>query len=163
MTAELDEFFVTQNRDAAVYTAVIISHPAIEDERLIKDFIGNKTLNVDGVNYDFRGAAVEVPEQSILGSDDEDKGALTFNRIGYDVLSKLMQIDSHATLEAATVRILTYKSDIVSAQESYTVIVDKFDFTERAVSLGLTTKNLNKETRNDQIIAPDDFPGTKYA
>lgn len=163
MTVELDQFFTTQDKNNTVYTAVIISHPAIEDERLIKDYIGTKTLNVDGNNLEFKGAAVEVPEQSILGSDDEDKGALSFNRIGYDVLSKLMQIDNHATLEATTVRILTYKSDIAAPQESYTVFVDKFNLDARSVSLDLTTRNLNKATRNDQIISPDDFPGTKYA
>ena len=163
MTVALDKFFTTQNDTQAIYTAVIISHPAIDDERLIKDYIGTKTFNVDGVNLDFRGAAVEVPEQSILGSDDEDKGQLSFDRVGYDVLQKVLQIDNSATLEPATVRILTYKSDIVFAQESYTVFIEKFNFTKRGVSFDLTTRNLNKATRNDQIMAPEDFPGLKYA
>lgn len=49
MSDELKQFFSTQDGEKTVYTAVIISNPAFGAFRLVKNQIGNKTFNVDGI------------------------------------------------------------------------------------------------------------------
>lgn len=159
MSDTLKQFFVTQDGEKIHYTAVIISHPAIGDFRLVKNQIGNKTFNVDGVDQVFIGAMVDVPEESILSGDDNDKGQLTFSRIGYEVLSEVRKIDDWPTLEAAQVRVLSYLEGETAAQSDYSVLVENFNFTMREVSFDLTTQNLSKSTKNNEIFDPQEFIG----
>lgn len=157
--SEIKQFYITQDGEKAVYTAVIISHPAIGDFRLIKDYIGNKSFVVDGSTQEFMGAMVSVPEEAILSDDDIDKGTLSFSRIGYEVLNEVRKIDSYGKLEATTVRILKYLEGSSSPQSDYTAYVETFDFGVRDVSFSLTTRNLSKSTKNNEIFDPRYFPG----
>jgi hypothetical protein len=159
--SEIKEFFAKQESGRAVYTAVIIYHPAFGEFRLVKDYIGDITFNVDGVNKVFMGAMVQVPEESILSSDDVDKGKLSFDRVGYDVMSEVRKIDDYPTLVAAEVRVLTYIEGVMAPQNDYSVFVENFNFSDRQVTLDLTTRNLSKSTKNDEIFDPDEFVGLR--
>ena len=160
MSDRLKKLFTTQNSKVVIYTAVIISSPTMGAVNLIKDFLGDLTLNVDGVPTVFNGAMVEVPEQSILGSDDVDKGEIKFDRIGYEVVTKLRLLDNAPIFEPVNVRIMQYTSDDVTApQNDYTVYAANFNVGARAVTIELTTQNLQKITRSDEIYNPSEFIG----
>lgn len=159
MNDELKQFFVTQDNERIVYTAVIISNPAFGEFRLVKNQIGNKTFNVDGINKVFTGAVVQIPEESILSSDDVDKGALSFDRIGFEVLKEVRKLDTSPSLDATDVRVLRYLEGVTAPQNDYSVLVESFKFGIRNVSLNLTTQNLSKSTKNDEIFDPQFFPG----
>ena len=160
MSDRLKELFAGQNRKVVIYTAVIISSPTLGDVNLVKNVIGELVFNVDGAPTTFDGAMVEVPEQSILGSDDVDKGEIQFDRIGYEVVSKLRLLDDAPVLEPVTVRIMQYTSeDFTAPQNDYTVYAANFNVGARAVTIELTTQNLQKMTRADQIYDPSEFIG----
>ena len=159
MNDELKQFFITQDNERIVYTAVIISNPAFGEFRLVKNQIGNKTFNVDGVDKAFTGAMVQIPEESILSSDDVDKGALSFDRIGFEVLKEVRKLDASPSLDATDVRVLRYLEGVTAPQNDYSVLVESFKFGIRNVSLNLTTQNLSKSTKNDEIFDPQFFPG----
>ena len=161
MNDDLKQFFVTQDGEKIVYTAVIISNAAFGEFRLVKNQIGNKTFNVDGDNKEFMGAMVEIPEESILSSDDIDKGVLSFDRIGYEVLTEVRKLDESPLLDATEVRVLRYIEGVEAPQNDYTVLVETFKFGIRSVSFELTTQNLNKSTKNNEIFDPQFFPGLK--
>jgi len=159
MSDELKQFFSTQDGEKTVYTAVIISNPAFGAFRLVKNQIGNKTFNVDGLDQVFMGAFVQVPEESILSSDDIDKGTLSFDRVGYEVLKEVRKLDDNPTLDATEVRVLRYLEGVTAPQNDYSVLVETFKFGIRTVSFDLTTQNLNKSTKNNEIFDPQFFPG----
>lgn len=160
MSERLKKLFVTQNSEIIIYTAVIISSPTMGAVNLVKDFIGDITFTVDGTPTVFSGAMVDVPEQSILGSDDVDKGEIKFDRIGYEVVEKLRLLDNAPLLEPVTVRIMQYLSDnTATPQNDYTVYAANFSVGIRAVTIELTTQNLNKITRSDEIYNPSEFIG----
>lgn len=159
MNDELKQFFVTQDNERIVYTAVIISNPAFGEFRLVKNQIGSKTFNVDGINKVFTGAMVQIPEESILSSDDVDKGALSFDRVGFEVLKEVRKLDASPSLDATDVRVLRYLEGVTAPQNDYSVLVESFKFGIRNVSLNLTTQNLSKSTKNDEIFDPQFFPG----
>lgn len=160
MSDRLKELFAGQNRKVVIYTAVIISSPTLGDVNLVKNVIGELVFTVDGTPTTFNGAMVEVPEQSILGSDDVDKGEIQFDRIGYEVVSKLRLLDDAPVLEPVTVRIMQYTSeDFTTPQNDYTVYAANFNVGARAVTIELTTQNLQKMTRADQIYDPSEFIG----
>lgn len=160
MTDRLKQLFTTQNSKVVIYTAVIIESPTLGAINLVKNVMGNLVFKVDGADTTFDGAMVEVPEQSILGSDDVDKGEIQFDRIGYDVVSKLRLLDDAPTFEAITVRIMQYSSeDTTAPQNDYTVYAANFNIGSRAVTIELTTQNLQKITRADQIYDPSEFIG----
>lgn len=159
MNDELKQFFVTQDNERIVYTTVIISNPAFGEFRLVKNQIGSKTFNVDGINKVFTGAMVQIPEESILSSDDVDKGALSFDRIGFEVLKEVRKLDASPSLDATDVRVLRYLEGVTAPQNDYSVLVESFKFGIRNVSLNLTTQNLSKSTKNDEIFDPQFFPG----
>lgn len=160
MSDRLRQLFTTQNSKVVIYTAVIIKSPTLGAINLVKGVMGDLTFNVDGVPTVFNGSMVEVPEQSILGSDDVDKGNIQFDRIGYDVVTKLRLLDDAPVFEAVTVRILQYSSeDLTTPENDYTVYAANFNVSERAVTIELTTQNLQKMTRADQIYDPSEFIG----
>jgi len=160
MSDRLKKLFATQNDEVIIYTAVIISSQSMGSVNLIKDFIGDIDINVDGTPTKFVGAMIEVPEQSILGSDDVDKGSIRFDRVGFEVVTKLRLLDNAPAFESVSVRILQYASDdLTSPQNDYTVYAANFNVGSRAVTIELTTQNLQKITRSDEIYNPSEFIG----
>lgn len=159
MNDRLKKLFTTQNSKVVIDTAVIISSPTMGDVNLVKDLFGDFVFDVDGTPTTFSGAMVEVPEQSILGSDDVDKGQIQFDRVGYDVVTKLRLLDDAPTFEAVTVRILQYEQDVTAPHSDYTVYAANFNVGSRAVTIELTTQNLQKMTRSDEIYDPAEFIG----
>lgn len=158
--ADLQQFYQTQERNRALYTAVQISHPAITTIRLAHDQFGDITLRVDGIDRTFNGATFVVPEQAILASDQTEKGALSFNRIGYDVLEELRKTDDYIGFDPISVRVLQYLENITDPVSDYTAFADEVSLDARNVTIPLTVENFEKQTKADQIYTTDEFPGT---
>lgn len=159
MSDQLKQFFITEEENRATYVCVIISHSAFGDFYLVKDQIGDKVFNIDGIDRTFMGAMVKVPEESILASDDIDKGSVSFDRIGYEVLTEIKKLDNQFTLEPTVVRVLRFLEGITAPQNDYSAFVESFNFGVRNVSFNLTSQNLSKSTKNDEIFDPKFFPG----
>jgi adenylate cyclase class IV len=159
---EYKEFFQGQPRDKARWTCVEIKSPSIGAFRLIKDYIGDKDLNdLDGILRTFNGADVSVPEKAILASDDTEKGAIAFERIGYDALTEVRKLDNASSPEDVTVNVLTYFEGNLDPDTYYQVYAKDFTFTKRGFEIALTTENLNKQTKANQIITADEFEGLR--
>ena len=71
---DVKSFFNAHEIDKKEWIAVEIKSPSIGAYRLIKDYLGDQVLNVDGVPVTFIGASVDLPELSIFQQDDTDKG-----------------------------------------------------------------------------------------
>lgn len=159
---EYKEFFQGQPRDKAKWTCVEIKSPSIGAFRLIRDYIGDKQLNdLDGILRTFSGAKVSVPEKAILASDDTEKGSISFDRIGYAALSEVRKLDNANSPENVTINVLTYFEGNLDPDTYYQVYSKDFTFTKRGFEIALTTENLNKQTKANQIITADEFEGLR--
>ena len=159
MNDDLKQFYATQQYPGTLYTAVEISHPAINTIRIVQEQFGDVTLNVDGVNRVFKGASFAVPEQAILASDETDKGNLAFNRIGYEVLTELRKTDDHIGFDPMTVRVLQYIEGTTTPVSDYTAEAEQPRLDARNVTIPLTTENFEKQSKADQIYTTEEYPG----
>lgn len=157
--SDLQQFYTTQPRAGRLLTAVEIKHPAINTVRLAKDQFQDQTLLVDGVNQTFKGASFAVPEQSILASDETEKGNLSFNRIGFEVLTELRKTDNYSGFESMVVRVFQYLDGISTPVSDYSVFAEEVNLDARNVTITLTTENFEKQSKADQIFTADEFPG----
>lgn len=159
---EYKEFFQGQPSDKARWTCVEIKSPSIGAFRLIKDYMGDKQLNdLGGVLQTFKGINVSVPEKAILASDDTEKGSISFERIGYDALTKIRPLDNANSPEDVAINVLTYFEGSLDPDTYYRVYAKEFTFTKRGFEIALTTENLNKQTKANQIITADEFEGLR--
>lgn len=159
MNDELKQFYVTQDSERIVYNTFIISSPTIGEFRFVIDQSDNLDFYVDGATKEFIGCAASIPEQSILSSDDVDKGEVSFNRIGFEVVSEIRKLDDAPTFEAVTVRFLTYLDGEQDALYDYSVYMSNFTAGARQVKIQLTTENLEKQTKVNKIFDPSIYVG----
>lgn len=161
MNNELKEFYTTQNSDKIIYYAFIISSDSMGEFRFVKNQTEDITFNVDSTPKIFSGISAELPEESMLSSDDTDKGEISFDRIGYDVITELRKLDNAPKFEAVNVRILQYIEGDLDPQSDYSVFMGNFSASEREVTLTLTTQNLNKQAKGNKTYEPNIYVGLK--
>jgi len=161
MNDELKQFYVTQDSEKIVYNAFIISSPTIGEFRFVIDQSDNLDFYVDSEIKEFTGCAASIPEQSILSSDDVDKGEVSFDRVGFEVVSKIRKLDNSPTFESVTVRFLTYLEGERDALYDYSAYMSNFTAGARQVKLSLTTENLEKQTKVNKIFDPSIYIGLK--
>lgn len=159
MNDELKQFYVTQDSGRIVYNAFIISSPTIGEFRFVIDQSDNLDFYVDGATKEFTGCVASMPEQSILSSDDVDKGEVAFDRVGFEVVSEMRKLDDAPTFEAVTVRFLTYLEGEQDALYDYSTYISNFTAGARQVKLALTTENLEKQTKVNKIYDPSIYVG----
>jgi len=159
MNDELKQFYVTQDAERIVYNAFIISSPTIGEFRFVTDQSDDLDLFVDGETKTFTGCIASIPEQSILSSDDVDKGEVSFDRVGFEVVSEIRKLDYAPTFEAVTVRFLTYLEGQQDALYDYSAYMSNFTAGVRQVKIELTTENLEKQTKVNKIFDPAIYVG----
>lgn len=159
MNDELKQFYVTQDSERIVYNAFIISSPTIGEFRFVIDQSDNLDFYVDSATKEFTGCVASIPEQSILSSDDVDKGEVAFDRVGFEVVSEMRKLDDAPTFEAVTVRFLTYLEGEQDALYDYSAYMSNFTAGARQVKLALTTENLEKQTKVNKIYDPSIYVG----
>ncbi len=159
MDAELKKFYTVQDADRIIYNAFIISSPTIGEFRFVIEQSKNISFYVDGELREFTGCEAAIPEQSILSSDDVDKGEVSFDRVGFQVVSEIRKLDDAPTFEAVTVRFLTYLEGEQDALYDYSAYMSNFSAGARQVKLSLTTENLEKQTKVNKIFDPSIYVG----
>ena len=159
MNDELKQFYTVQDAESIVYNTFIISSPTMGEFRFVIDQSENLSFYVDGQTKEFIGCAASIPEQSILSSDDVDKGEVAFDRVGFEVVSEMRKLDDAPTFEAVTVRFLTYLEGEQDALYDYSAYMSNFTAGARQVKLSLTTENLQKQTKVNKIFDPSIYVG----
>jgi|GEM_PF-5947681 len=159
MNDELKQFYTTQDAERIVYNAFTISSPTIGEFRFVIEQSDNLDFYVDGATKEFIGCSASIPEQSILSSDDVDKGEVSFDRVGFEVVSEIRKLDYAPTFEAVTVRFLTYLEGEQDAVYDYSAYMSSFSAGARQVKLSLTSENLEKQTKVNKIFDPSIYIG----
>lgn len=156
MTTNVYRAFQQQRpRSDIEVVAVIINN----DIRLVKGYPLGRQLMVDGTMQQFTGSSFTVPEVSILESDETDKGALSFFRVGFEVRNKINEINGRTSVP---VRILVYIGSEANPQQDFTVFASSATLTAREARISLTTENLEKQGKADRIYDPNDYPALQY-
>ena len=154
--SDLKEFYYTQDGTQIRYLCVEFYYSSFGYIRLVQDQVENISKNVDGQLVEFTASSAVIPEDLLFSTNENEKGKITFNYIGYDIRTKLISITDLTPISA---RILQYIGEDLNPSYDKVVSVGEISLNATSCTIQLTLGNAAKQAKVDRLFTAGKFPG----